>query len=389
MRIAIAHESVDTDGGVETYLLSSIAELRKRGHQIALVYYRRSPAPSVLRSSANTAVGIEERGFDSAFDYLRSWKPDVCYSHNMSPLAVERAMLDGWPVVKMLHGFFGTCISGLKMQAWPTPRACARTCGPACLALYVPKRCGQLSVRRMIDGYRWAGQQRRLFDRYSSIVVASRYMRDEFARHGAPEDRINVVPLFSTMTATGTIASGEPDTVLFAGRMTSLKGGDVLIRAIERAGGILGRRITLLMAGDGPQKAEWRTLASSIGVQVEMTGWVAFADRARVYGRGRVLAVPSLWPEPFGLVGLDAASMGLPAVAFDVGGVREWLQDGATGRLVDPRSGAEGLAEAIAHLLDRPAELEQMGRAALATSRRMTVASHVETLERVLQDSAA
>lgn len=388
MRIAVAHDAVDNDGGVETYLLSAIAELRNRGHQIALVYHRRATTRSALRSSAHTAVGVEELGIDAVIDYLRSWKPDVCYSQNMGPLAVDRAMLAGWPVVKMLHGFFGTCISGLKMQAWPSAHACSRTCGPACLALYVPRRCGQLSPIKMIEGYRWAGAQRGLFPRYASIVVASRFMRDEFSRHGAPPDRIRVVPLFSTM-GTSRQAAADPDTVLFAGRMTALKGGDVAIRAVAAASRLLARPLTLVMAGDGPQRREWQSLAASLGVRVEMTGWVDVDNRASVYGRGGVLVVPSLWPEPFGLVGLDAASLGLPAVAFDVGGVREWLEDGVSGRLVNPDGGAAGLAEIIAQLFAQPEALERMGRNALATARRMTVAAHVETLERVLQDAAA
>jgi glycosyltransferase involved in cell wall biosynthesis len=389
MRIVVAHDAVDNDGGVETYLLSTIAELRSRGHQVALVYHRRASRHSLLLSSAHTAIGIEERGLDGALAYVRSWKPDVCYSHNMGPLAVDRAMLAGWPVVKMLHGFSGTCISGLKMQAWPSPHACSRTCGPACLAVYVPGRCGQLSPVKMIAGYRWASQQRGLFPRYTSIVVASRFMREEFSRHGAPPDRIRVVPLFSTMGRPPSNASGDAETVLFAGRMTALKGGDILIRAIAGANRMLARPLKLVMAGDGPQKREWQALAASLGVDVEMTGWLSVGDRATVYGRGRLLAVPSLWPEPFGLVGLDAASLGVPAVAFDVGGVREWLDDGVSGRLVDPAAGASGFAQAIAGLFAQPGELERMGLAALETARRMTVAAHVEALERVLQEATA
>ena len=74
------------------------------------------------------------------------------------------------------------------------------------------------------------------------------------------------------------------------------------------------------MAGDGPRKEAWRRLAVSLGVPLELTGWVSLQDRARVYGRGLFVAVPSLWPEPFGLVGLDAASLGRPAIAFDLAG---------------------------------------------------------------------
>ncbi len=153
------------------------------------------------------------------------------------------------------------------------------------------------------------------------------------------------------MKADAIAASGEPDTVLFAGRMTTLKGGDVLIRAAARASRLLGRPVRLLMAGDGPQKDAWRSLAKSLRVELEMTGWIAHEDRARVYGRAVLVAVPSLWPEPFGLVGLDAAALGRPAIAFDVGGIREWLTDGVNGRLVEPAAGEQGLASALASLL--------------------------------------
>ena len=372
MRIVIAHESVDTDGGVETYLVSAIHELRGRGHQIALVYHRRSEAGSPLRSSAPVALGVEERGMDPVIGELREWRPDVCFSHNMGPLEVDRRLLARWPVVKMLHGYFGTCVSGLKMHAFPSPQVCQRTFGPACLALYFPRRCGQVSPGAMVRGYRWASEQRELFSRYAAAIVASHHMRDEMARHGVPDDRLHVLPLFSTVRSDAIAGGGEPDTVLFAGRMTPLKGGDVLIAAARRATRLLGRPVRLVMAGDGPQKEAWRRLASSLGVPIEMTGWVAPEDRARVYGRGLLMAVPSLWPEPFGLAGLDAASLGRPAVAFNVGGIGEWLTDGLNGRLVEPSAGEEGLARAIVSLLGEPSERERMGQ-----QRAGGVAAHV------------
>ncbi len=388
MRIVIAHESVGTEGGVETYLLSVIRALGDRGHQVALLYHRRSEAASPLRSSAHLAIGVEERGMDAALYELRQWGPDAAFSHNMGPLDVDRQLLAGWPVVKMLHGYFGTCVSGLKMHAFPNAQVCGRTFGPACLALYVPRRCGQLAPGAIVQGYRWASRQRELFSRYTAVVVASHHMRDEMARHGVPDDRLKVLPLFSTLSSTmpsdAVDGSGEPDTVLFAGRMTPLKGGHVLIAAASRAARLLGRPVRIIMAGDGPQKEAWRSLAASLGVPLELTGWVGLEDRARVYGRGLLVAVPSLWPEPFGLVGLDAAALGRPAVAFDVGGIREWLTDGVNGRLVEAGAAEDGLARAITALLRDPHERERMGQRALEVSRRMSIHAHVERLESVL-----
>ena len=395
MRIVVAHDSVGTEGGVETYLLSVIQALRSRGHQIALLYDRRSAAPGALGSSAHLAVGVEERGLDAALTDLHAWRPDVGFSHNMSHLDVDRGLIERWPVVKMLHGYFGTCVSGLKMHAFPSAQACGRTFGPACLALYVPRRCGQLAPSAMMRGYRWASQQQAIFSRYAAVVVASEHMRREMAGNGVPHDHLRVLPLFSTINTESTVkadaiaASGEPDTVLFAGRMTTLKGGDVLIRAAARASRLLGRPVRLLMAGDGPQKDAWRSLAKSLRVELEMTGWIALEDRARVYGRAVLVAVPSLWPEPFGLVGLDAAALGRPAIAFDVGGIGEWLTDGVNGKLVEPAAGEQGLASALASLLGNAGERERMGRSALDVSRRMSLAVHIERLEAVLSRIAA
>lgn len=396
MRIVVAHESVETEGGAETYLVSVIQELRERGHQIALLYHRRSGGESALRkgespllNEAHVAFGVEDRGLDAVFGDIRQWRPDIGFSHNMGPLEVDRRLLAHWPVVKMLHGYFGTCVSGLKMHAFPSAQVCERTFGPACLALYFPRRCGQLSPGAMLEGYRWASEQRALLSRYTAAVVASHHMRDEMARHGVPERRLHVLPLFSTVRSDAVAGGGEPDTVLFAGRMTPLKGGHVLIAAAARASRLTGRPVHLVMAGDGPQKELWRRLAASLGVRLELTGWVTLQDRARVYGRGLFVAVPSLWPEPFGLVGLDAASLGRPAIAFDVGGISDWLSDGVNGRLVQPAAGEEGLAQAMVALLNDSATRERMGQCALDVARRMSVATHVERLESILRDATS
>ena len=74
-----------------------------------------------------------------------------------------------------------------------------------------------------------------------------------------------------------------------------------------------------------------------------------------------LLVVPSTWPEPFGLIGPEAGLHRLPAAAFAVGGIPEWLSDGVNGRLApgDPPSAA-GLARAIVECVRDPAELARL-----------------------------
>jgi glycosyltransferase involved in cell wall biosynthesis len=389
MRILIAHESIGTTGGVETYLGAILPELQTRGHRIAAVYHRRRDRANAgtWAGCADFVAGVEDTSEASVLRAVRDWRPDVCFSHNMQPLAVERALLAEWPVVKMMHGYFGTCASGLKMHAFPSARACDRALGAACLAMYVTRHCGQLHPRSLVSGYRWAQSQRRLFSQYRSIAVASAHMGAEVARHGVPQSQIEVLPLFPTLEAVAQHADGG--SVLFAGRMTSLKGGDLLVDAVARASQRLGRTIPLLMAGDGPQRAAWAAQATSLGVDAEFTGWLDRDRLAAVFQRASVVVIPSVWPEPFGLVGLEAGAMGLPAIAFDVGGIREWLRPGENGVIVPPDRGSDGLADAIAAMFSQAAERSRMSLGARAVAKEMSRSVHADRLERVLEMAAS
>ena len=394
MRILIAHDSIATAGGVESYLAAILPELQSRGHEISVVYHqRRAEASGATWFSAvgdGRSIGVAEIGVGDVVRTLRQWRPDVCFSHNMRPLEIDRALLSEWPVVKMMHGYFGTCASGLKMHAFPKSQPCGRALGAGCLAMYVPRHCGQLHPKALVTGYRWAIAQRELLPRYRSIAVASGHMAGEYARHGVPGARLNVLPLFPTLDLPlfpmidASEQPAEGGAVLFAGRMTALKGGDVLVDAVAEASRQLRRSVPLIMAGDGPQREEWVRHAAARGVAAEFTGWVERGRLASVFRRAGVVAIPSLWPEPFGLVGLEAGAMGLPAIAFDVGGIREWLRPDENGLLVSPSAGASGLADAIVTMLSEPSVRGTLSRGARGVAAEMSRARHADRLEQVL-----
>ena len=178
--------------------------------------------------------------------------------------------------------------------------------------------------------------------------------------------------------------------MLFLGRMTKLKGGDFLIRAVARASQRLGRIIHLVMAGDGPQRSAWENLAVRQRVSAEFAGWVAGPERQRLLSSATLLAVPSIWPEPFGLAGLEAASFGLPAIAFDVGGIGQWLSDGRNGWLVPGNPPTVcALADGLVRALGRPERLLAMREGARQTARRMSLAAHLDRLEIILGAACA
>lgn len=386
----MAQDALHAAGGVESYLASVIPALRDRGHSVALLYVNRRDSAPPIPGVDGPILGVGSRPVAEVFDQLRAWRPDLCMSHNMSALDVERRALAEWPVVKFMHGYFGTCVSALKTHAFPGRVACSRILGPACLALYVPRHCGPLNPAAMAGGYLWANAQHALLGRYAAVVVGSAHMQEEFARHGVSRDRLAMIPLFPTTAPAPARSSDgvERTSLLFLGRMTDLKGGDLLIKATRIAGESLPRPVPLVMAGDGPQRAEWERLASREGVAAEFPGWLDAAGRNAALARAAVLAVPSVWPEPFGLVGLEAAAVGVPSIAFDVGGISQWLWHRRNGLLVTPSGGAAAFAAAIREMFGDAALRARLGAGAIETAGELSLDAHVARLEQVLEQAA-
>ena len=188
--------------------------------------------------------------------------------------------------------------------------------------------------------------------------------------------RRTVIPLFSTMAPR--VGSGHEDRrrVVFAGRLASPKGTDVLVRAARDVEG------EFVICGDGWQLQALKRMARRLGVEqrVSFRGWLGAEDLAEELAQASVVVVPSLWPEPFGLVGIEALAAGRPVVASATGGIPDWLEDGVNGLLVPPGD-APALARALDELLADPERQRTMGAAGRdLVARRFTPASHVEAL---------
>jgi phosphatidylinositol alpha-1,6-mannosyltransferase len=162
------------------------------------------------------------------------------------------------------------------------------------------------------------------------------------------------------------LAPDEP-LVLGVSRFVPRKGFDVLIDALAR----LTHSVRLAIAGDGRDHARLRRRVErrGLGERVTLLGRVPDADLAALYGCADVFAMlcRSRWggleQEGFGIVFLEAAACGVPAVAGRSGGAHEAVVDGTTGFVVTPRD-ADAVAGAIAALLDDRARRHSFGAAA-------------------------
>jgi len=231
---------------------------------------------------------------------------------------------------------------------------------------------------------------------FEFLVTHSAAMRDEYLRHGFHPARVAKIPFW--VASTGPAAAGPrrlagagPVRLLFLGRFEEVKGGALLLQALRPLVERLRREVWLTMAGDGPQRTAWEREAARLQaleprLRITFPGWLAAAPRDAALAETDLLVFPSVWPEPFGMTGLEAGSHGAPTVGFDVGGVREWLKDGINGRVAPgPVPHPEALATAMIEVLQDTERYARFSRGALELAEAFDERTHLDALENMLQ----
>lgn len=393
MRIAVANWTRRRAGGVETYVEQVLAAFAAEGHETSYWYEidRPESAGAIVMPATTGSLPLGDG------DAVLAWRPDLIVVNELLDEALESRLLSATPSVFVAHSFAGTCVSGSKAWSAPVVQPCSRRLGPGCLVHYFPHRCGGRNPLTMVSMYRRAGRRLASFSRATRIVTLSSYMRDEYRRHGFADHQVSCVPYGPPRTGTvpRRTAAARPASLIFIGRLERLKGVHVLLDALPDAAAHLGWALSLAVIGDGPERRPLEAQATAVmrdhpDVSIRFEGRLAAEERDRCLERADLLVVPSLWPEPFGLVGLEAARVGVPAVAFDVGGIRQWLVPGETGVLAQaapPTSGS--LATALVAALRDGDALHRMGmRAGALAAAGPTPLSHASALLALMSASA-
>jgi glycosyltransferase involved in cell wall biosynthesis len=394
MRILIVTSHRTLVGGVEKYLEAAMPGLIGRGHEIGLVHENPAlPGAETIDSRTGSLPSwrLTQADAKHVLDSIAKWKPEVVYSHGLDrpeSVEIERRLLERYRAVLYIHNYDRTCATGRKCYSFPEIQSCTRRLGPLCLVLHYPRRCGGLHPGLTWKLYQHHTALNGLLPRYRAILVASTHMYRELERHDVGAEKLHLVRLPATDSTPETAAprsktfSGR---ILLVGRLTDIKGAGHLIQALPRAAAKLHRTLKLTVAGDGPERQSLERLAARTGVDVEFAGWVQTPEKLDLMRRADLLAVPSLWPEPFGLVGVEAGCIGLPSVAYRVGGIPDWLVAGETGELApgDPPT-VDGLSDAIVRALDSPEHYRELSVGAWKMAQHFTLPAHLDQLEPIL-----
>lgn len=334
-------------GGVESYVRTLAREFARSGHEVSVVtsrYDRRLPVEEMLdgfRIVRSRSLGVL---FNTPIDVgtgrtVRGLSADVVHLHYPPPLTAyfaTQALLDApTPVCMTYHcdlflaGAAGRALAAMYERAFLPPTLA---------------RVDRIVVHTQSYGTTSAMLRGRPLTIIPSVVDLDRFRPGLDA--SAERARLDLV---------------GKRVVGFTGRLVPHKGVDVLLQALRE----LPQDVCLLVVGSGPRLFDLRALARRVGIaeRVRFCSGVSDEELPRYLSLADVFAFPSQNRlEGFGLAVAEAMATGLPVVVSDVPGVREVIEDGRQGLLVEPLL-ASDLARKVRTLLDDPAKARAMGDA--------------------------
>jgi glycosyltransferase involved in cell wall biosynthesis len=179
------------------------------------------------------------------------------------------------------------------------------------------------------------------------FIAVSEYARNTYLAWGVPPELVSISynPIDTTTfqpdpqrRAQVRREFGIDDDAIvmgFTGRMHGGKGVAQLMQAVNAAM-LVQPKLQALWVGNGPEEHVLHQMADQGGMSTRhhFTGWVA--DTSRYHNAFSFLAFPSVEPETFGRVAIEAEACGVPVLGSDIGGVPETMLDGVTGYLLEP-----------------------------------------------------
>ena len=412
MRILVALDNWGLIGGSERYAGDVVVALAARGHDLALLCGARRTPALVLPRGADLIVDANYSDADASprelhalAQSVRTARPDVIFVLSCFQARTFRALEGLAPIVRFVQDHTLFCPSLNKILA--DGSNCDRPLGSVCLERYFTRdgcSCFRQSgrVKPWIEG---VGEFKKKFFEFQAglgtrrTLVASQYMKSELVAAGDADSHVAVIPYFTHSNSAAVppaklsketerfLAASSAPLILTPARLALPdKGLDLLLAALAR----VAEPLRAVIAGDGPARAwlEAKASAEGQGTRVHFTGWQSAGQIETLYARSRAVVFPSTWKEPFGLVGIEAMAHAKPVVAFDVGGVSEWLEHERTGFML-ARGDVSAMSSAIEALCRDPSLAARLGGAGRERAQRdFTEAVHVSRLEQELVAAA-
>ncbi len=378
MRIALVYDALVPwiDGGAER----RYHELGRRlavAHEVTHVSWQWWDGPARMERDGIRHVGVGRPRELYGTDGKRTVREAVSFAARVGP-ALLRGRWDvvdcsATPYLPLYAAWAATRLTRTPLVAtwhefWGTH-----------WATYLPHRPGVARVARGLES-----QARRLGDR---IVAVSPFTLDRLGPVVAARGCVvaNGVPLTPPARA---LRGARSVDVAYVGRLIDEKRLEMLIEAVAALRDA-GRRVSAVIAGDGPMRATLEAQAVTRGVadRVRFAGRISDDERAALLGDARIFVLPSM-REGFGISVIEAFAAGAVPVVVRGPHTAAWqlLEDGVDGRVCEPTP--VSIASAMASLLDDAPRLAAMRTAGIRGARRFDWDALAGEMERVYADAA-
>lgn len=346
----------DRVGGVQSHVRALSKALSGRGYEVAILAPYLSEDASEMGDNllpVGRAVGIPANGSVAPLAFGPVAAADV-----------RAALRDFDPAVVHLHEPLIPSISLLALLNTDAPAvgtfhaAAESSFGYQASRPWLRRTIKRLTVRTVVSE--------------AARLLVERYFPGEYA-------------LTPNGVDTRRFAEAEPldlgagRKVLFLSRLEERKGLDVLIRAVAA---LRDPEVTLVVAGDGPERRYCRSLARRLGVKSRWLGLVGEEMKARLYRSCDVYCAPALGGESFGIVLLEAMAAGAPVVCSNLDSFRAVAR--GAGLLVRPGD-AGILASGLRSVLSSPEKAELMSEASSRIAARYDWAHLAQGVESVYE----
>jgi glycosyltransferase involved in cell wall biosynthesis len=381
MNLLYVHESLGSLGGAEANVMITATEMKRRGHRVGL-FTRRPTGKNEEAWHALFGADVFWLGRDAFPEIVARFDPLVVYVHKWDDLDSIEVMLAGCrPLIRMVHDHDIYCLRSYKYNVF-TRRICTRAASPycvfPCLAPIKRNRDGGFPIKFL--SYFAKKREIALNRRFHRHLVVTTYMRHELEINGFDPAKIEIFPPVPRAGEALRPSFSDRNLLLYAGQIIRGKGVDVLLRAMAQ----VRSKFELIILGDGNQRAQCEALSRQLGLadRVTFKGFIPQAELKAYYRDASGVVLSSVWPEPIATIGLEVMRYALPVIAFDAGGIKDWLHDGENGYMV-PWMDTAAFARRVDDLLSDKARARALGENGLAY-----VSEHYD-FERYLRDLEA
>lgn len=377
MKIIILTDSISAGGGAGVIAWNQARALKARGHEVSVII----TSPNFEAEGVKEEAGITVYTLYSSYrplwrahkslnnkpvveklkGILEELKPDIVHAHNLhihlSYKSLEIARLYAKGVYLTVHdampfhysklfpetvGAQGCVVTSYKVSAWDQLRLFKWQFNPWRNAI----------IKKYL----------KIPDK---IFAVSGALAKALADNGL--ENVEVMHNAIDITEWENTPLGNKDGknfIFFGGRVSAVKGGDVLMTAMQDVLPEKSNTRLLIVGAEDEYSELLKKKAESIAMEdlILFTGWKTRDQMKHMYPLSTLVVVPSLCFDWFPTVVLEAMASGRPVIAGCFGGAKEVIEDGKTGFIINSQNPKE-LSDKILYLLSHEKEAQEMGRA--------------------------